>query len=60
MHTDAIAGEQIGVWVLANSLEKVHAERLTIRLDSPVAAIDHSRVGLSGKASEARVNRVWL
>jgi hypothetical protein len=60
MHTDAVASEQVGVRVLANSLENVQAERLSIRLDSPVAAIDHRRFRPSGKASEARFNRVRL
>ena len=60
MHTDSVASKQVGVRVLANRLEQVDAERLSIRLDSPVAAKDHRRVGPSGKASEARFNRVRL
>src|SRR6266702_6204819 len=60
MHADTVAGEQVGVRVLANSVEDIHGERLSIRLDSPMAAVDHPRFRPPGEASKASLDRVRL
>jgi hypothetical protein len=60
MHADTIAGEQIGVGVIANGLEKGRGEWLSVRPNSPVSAIDHRRFRPPGKTRKARFDRVRL
>ena len=60
MHADTIAGEQVGVRVIANSLEKVRGEWLSVCANSPVSAIDHRRFRAPGKTSKACFDRVRL
>src|SRR5438270_726052 len=60
MHSNTIAGEQLGIGIVANSMEDVSADRLPVGPDSPMAAIDHPSFRPSRKTSKACFDRVRL
>src|SRR5438105_1596551 len=58
MHANAVASEQVGVGVLAESMEDIHAEWLSVSLYAPMAAVNHCGFRTSPETGEARFNRV--
>ena len=60
MHANAVSSEQVGKGVLAQGIEEIHGERLSIPLNPTMATINHCDFRTSTEAGKACFNRVRL